>query len=99
MSTEAVSASLLAITASVGVFDNLLPQFSDVRKSLGELDMANDVRMGEVAAFALVVGIGVTATILTRSPIPATVSILSAAVLVLMYETALQTTPKEMRNA
>lgn len=94
-----MSASLLSITASIGVFDSLLPQFSDVRKSLGEPDMANDVRMGEVAAFALVVGIGVTATVLTRSPIPATVSILSAAVLVIMYEAALQTTPKEMKHA
>lgn len=98
MNEGVAGAALIGVSSSVSVFNSLLPPFSEVRKSVGELDMVNDVRMGEIASFALVVGIGVTATMLTKSPIPAIVSVVSAVALVMMYEAALQTTPREMKE-
>lgn len=93
----AVGASaLLGVTSSVSIFNSFLPPFSEVRKSLGEADMVNDVRMGEIASFALVVGIGATASVITKSPVPIAVCLLAGAVLVGMYETALLSTPKEL---
>lgn len=88
------SATLLSVTQSVVCFSSLLPPLSEVRKSVGDEDTVNDVRIGEFAASALVVAIGVTASTLTGSPIPAMVSVLSAAALVVMYESVLATQPK-----
>ena len=94
MNTEASSAALLSVTQSVVVFTALLPPFSDVRKSSGDVDMVNDVRIGEAASAALVVGIGLMASSLVKSPVPAMVAVVSAGALVLMYESALQANPK-----
>lgn len=94
MDNVAVNASLLSVTQSVVVFTALLPPLSDVRKSLGDADTVNDVRMGEVASATLVVAIGLAASSMVGSPVPAMASVLSAAALVVMYETVLATKPK-----
>ena len=88
-------AVLIAVTSSVGVFTALLPEFADVRKSVGNEDMTNDVRMGELASVALVVGIGLIATSVIDSPAPAIAAVVVSAALVLMYESVLQSTPKK----
>ncbi len=98
MSENVASSTLLVVTASLTAFTSLLPQFSEVRKATGQADLTNDVRMGEIAAFGLVVGIGLTATSLTKSPVPAMVGIISAVALVVMYESVLSATPKEKTN-
>lgn len=99
LSEKEASAVLLSVTASVGVFTALLPEFTDVRKSVGNESMTNDVRLGEIASAALVVGIGLLASSVTDSPAPAIASVVCAAVLVVMYETVLQSKPTEKGTA
>lgn len=98
MSESVASSTLLVVTASVTAFTALLPEFSDVRKATGQPDLVNDVRLGEVAAFGMVTAIGLTATSLTKSPVPAMVGILAATALVVMYESVLASYPKEKTN-
>ena len=97
MTGDVTSASLLSVTQSIGTFTALLPKLSDVRKATHDSDVVHDVRMGEVASTALVVSVGVIAYSMVKSPVPAMVAIVSAGALVLMYESVLQATPKEVR--
>lgn len=92
---DVTSASLLSVTQSIATFTALLPSLGEVRKTTGDPDVINDVRMGEIAASALVISVGLIASSMVKSPIPATAAIVSAAVLVAMYESVLQATPKE----
>lgn len=81
------------MTNSVVVFTSLLPPFADVRKaSPMDHDMVNDVRLGEVAASALVIGVGVVASNVTGSSAPTIVSAIAAVALVAMYESVLRGT-------
>jgi len=93
-----VSSTLLAVTQSTVIFTALLPEFGDVRKSVGNPDMINDVRLGEIAAGGLVIATGLIATSLAKSPIPAAVSIMCAVGLVVLYESVLLATPKEVKS-
>jgi len=95
MSENVTAATLVSVTAGMTVFTSLLPPFHDVRKSISDEGMVNDVRMGEVASAALVIGIGLTATTLTRSPMPLLFSVAASAAMVVMYESVLATQPKE----
>lgn len=90
--SNAASATLLSVTNSVVVFTSLLPPFADVRKaSPGDHDMRNDVRLGEAAASALVIGVGIVASGVSGSPAPTIISVIAAIVLVSMYESVLKT--------
>lgn len=82
----------LAITQSVGAFQFFLPKLSDVRRAdpVHNPDMVGDVRMGEVAASTLCLGIGGMVSSLTGSPYPAIVSALMAGIIICLYETALR---------
>lgn len=96
MNENVVAATLLSVTNSAVVFTSLLPPLSEVRRAKGQHDIINDVRMAEAAASALVISTGVIATSLTKSPIPAMATILAAVGLVVMYESVLSATPKEL---
>jgi hypothetical protein len=86
-----LGAATIALGQTVGAFQFFLPRLSDVRKStMDDVDMVGDVRMGEVAASALCIGIGAMVSSLSGSPYPALVSVLTAGVLVVLYETALR---------
>lgn len=88
--SQVASSVLLSVTTSVSTFTALLPPFSDVRKAnKTDPDMRNDVRMGEAAASALVISIGLIASAMTDSHAPALVSVLAALILVAMYESVL----------
>lgn len=90
-SGQETSAILLSVTQSVAVFTALLPPFSDVRKANpADRDARADVRLGEAAASALVIGIGIMASGLTGTPAPAVASVVCALVLVGLYESVLQ---------
>lgn len=95
MSENATASTLVAVTAGMTVFTSLLPPLHDVRKSIADEGMVNDVRMGEGAAAALTIGIGVVATGLSHSVSPLLFSILATAAMVVMYESVLATQPKE----
>lgn len=89
---EILGPTSLAITQGVGAFMAFLPRLSDVRKaSLSDVDMVGDVRLGEIAATALTVGMGAIVSSLTGSPVPTVIAVLVCAILVCIYETALQT--------
>src|SRR6266540_5110625 len=93
MSENVTGSTLLVVTASVTAFTTVLPKIGEVRRASTDSDTARDVRMGEAAALGMTVAIGVTASSLSKSPVPAMVGIVSALALVLMYESVLQTVP------
>ena len=92
------TASLLCVTTSVATFTTVMPKMSDVRKSIGNPGVTNDVRMGEITASVIAVGTGLLASSLTKSKLPLMVSLLSVIALVVMYESVLKSTPQEKTN-
>jgi hypothetical protein len=74
MSTDMFGPAMLSVTSGMQAFQGLLPKISDIRKAdpQNNPDIAADVRMGEVAAGTLTMGIGLIASSLTQSPLPAT---------------------------
>jgi len=100
MEPTTVSLAMLAVTQSVTIFSGLLPPVSEIRKAtLSDAAVVHDVRTAEFMAAGLVIGIGVVATVLIKSPVPAMVSIIGAAALVAMYEGILQKNPTEKVTA
>lgn len=89
---EIIGPTTLALTQGVAAFHTFLPSLTDIRKNTPHNDpaFAADVRMGEVASVALTVGIGVIASSLTGSSVPALVSLVAALGLVVMYESVLR---------
>lgn len=97
MNEHVTTASLLSVTQSVGVFTAVLPPFGEVRKTMGDPATVNDVRMGEMVASGVVISIGLIASLMVDSPIPAMIAIGASGAMVLMYESVLQSTPREAR--
>lgn len=89
---EAIGPTTLALTQAVGAFNSFLPHLSEIRKTDPKADpsFAADVRMGEVAAVALTIGVGAIASSMTGSTAPILVSMVAAAGLVFMYESTLR---------
>lgn len=87
---EILGPTTLAITQSVSLFQGLLPKFTDVKQaSPQDPEFVTDVRIGEIAASSLAIGIGVIVSGLTGSPVPAMISLLMCAILIVLYERAL----------
>lgn len=85
--------AVLSVTQGISAFTTFLPRFTDVRRAdpLNNPDVAADVRMGELAATALTMGVGVIASSLTQSAVPAVTALLVCALLVFLYESTLRT--------
>jgi hypothetical protein len=92
MDGNVVGPATLAMTQAVGSFQFFLPRLSDVRKAdpVRDTGMIGDVRLGEVAATTLCLGVGAMVSSLTGSSVPIVVSMLTALMLVCLYEAALQ---------
>lgn len=90
--SDALGPATLAITQSVSSFQFFLPRLSEVRRADKEHnpDLVGDVRMGEVAAATLCLGIGAMVSSLSGSPYPAIVAVIMVVILVCVYETALR---------
>ena len=86
-------AASLAIGQGVASFAVFLPKLTDVRKynPKDNPDFAADVRVGEIAAVSVTMGIGLISSALTGSQAPAIVSLLVCAILVTLYESVLRT--------
>lgn len=83
--------AMLSVSQGFSSFTQFLPRLSDVRKAgADDTAMAGDVRMGEVAAVAMTLAVGVISSSLTGSPIPAYTAIGVSLVLVCTYEYALR---------
>ncbi len=87
-----IGPAMLSLTQSVALFQTMLPKFSEIRKTNPEdnPELVQDVRMGELAAVLLTLGIGGMTSALTGSSVPSVVAVTSAAGLVLLYESALR---------
>lgn len=99
VNSEVASTALLSITASVSIFNSLCPPLHEVRRATeSNIAVTNDVRVAEIAAVSLTVAIGITGSSLTKSPIPAMLAVISAAGLVVMYESVLRSQPYETKG-
>lgn len=86
-----LSVTTVAITTAVGAFYQMLPPISEVRKrSTDDPEFAADVRVGEVAASAIALGVGGIASSLSGSPTPALVSLIFAGGFIFLYESTLR---------
>lgn len=83
----------MAVGQTVGGFSTFLPRLSEVRKAMpNDPDMVGDVRLGEVAAVSLSLGVGAITAALTKSPIPVYAALFMSVMLVVIYECALNGT-------
>lgn len=82
----------MGLTQAISLFQGFLPKFSDIRKQnpTSNPDFVQDVRMGELAASLLTLGIGTIMSSLTGTPYPAIVAAITALGLVALYESALR---------
>lgn len=87
----ALSVATVSITTSITAFYQFLPSISEVRKnSPNDPEFAADVRMGEIAASIIALGVGAVFSSLAGSAIPVFGSLIIAAGLVFLYENILR---------
>jgi len=81
----------MVLSQTISSFQSMLPTISSVRKaSPDDPDMAGDVRLGEIAASALSIGVGAIASSLLGDPLPVLISSFIALTLIIIYEQALR---------
>ncbi len=87
-----IGPTTMGLTQSISLFQGFLPKFNDIRKEnpMTNPDFVSDVRMGELAASLLTIGIGAIMSSLTGSPYPTMIAFISAVGLILLYESALR---------
>lgn len=86
-------AAVLSITQGFASYTYFLPKLVDVRKAdPSDLGMRDDVRIGEIAGTVITFGIAAMVSNLTGSPVPAITALIMSAVIVIMYETVLNST-------
>jgi hypothetical protein len=79
----------MVLSQTISSFQSMLPTISSVRKaSPDDPDMAGDVRLGEIAASALSIGVGAIASSLLGDPV--LISSFIALTLIIIYEQALR---------
>lgn len=88
----AVGMATLALTQGFTQFNIMLPKISDIRKAsvTDDPSLTADIRVGEIAAFAGTMAVGIMVSSLTGSPIPAYVSLVTAVFLIALYESVLR---------
>lgn len=84
---DLVAVGALAVTASIGLFKDLLPPLSAVRRS-DDAETKADVRLGELAGSGLIIGIGAVMSLLLHAKEPFLLAVLIAAGLTATYEKA-----------
>ncbi len=88
---EIFGPATLSMSQAISGFNSFLPKLSEVRKAApNDPDMAGDVRMGEVGASTLVLGVGIIASSLTGSPAPIVTGMFMCLVMICLYEIALR---------
>ena len=87
-----VGVTTMSLSQAIGAFTTFLPPIADIRKNdpTNDPEFTADVRMGEVAAVTITIGVGVIISGLTGSSAPALVALLAAVGLVVLYESALR---------
>jgi hypothetical protein len=84
--------TMLGVSQAIGSFQAFLPKLSEIRKAdpATQPEFAADVRMGEVAATAITMGVGLIVSSATKSPAPVTISFLMCLFLVFLFESTLR---------
>lgn len=84
--------AMLGVTSGIQSFLTLMPKITDIRAANPSENpgIAADVRLAEVAGVTLTLGVGVIASSLTGSPVPAFTSLLMSVILVTIYESTLR---------
>lgn len=86
-----IGIALQTVTQGANAFQQYAPRLADIRKGdRTDPGLIGDVRMGEVAAITLTVGVGAIASSLTGSPVPTMVAAIICLVMVMLYEAALR---------
>lgn len=86
----ALGSATLALTQSVGVFQTILPKYTEIRNAdPGDENFVRDVRVGELGAVAISLLIGAIASGMTGSPAPTVIALITSTGLVVLYESAL----------
>lgn len=87
-----VGSAMLSVTSALQAFQSLLPKISDIRKAdpANNPDIAADVRMGEIAAASMTMGVGLIASSLTQSSLPTVTALVIVVILVTIYESTLR---------
>lgn len=87
-----IGPATMSLTQSLSLFQGFLPKFTDIRREnpVSNPEFARDVRMGEMAAALLTIGIGATMSALTGSPVPSVIALFTVIGLITLYESALR---------
>jgi hypothetical protein len=87
-----IGPSLQAATTAFSAFNTFLPDLSKIREGNSELDhsLVANVRMGEVAAAGVVLGIGAITSALTGDPTPTLIAAVAVVALIFLYEATLR---------
>lgn len=85
------AAASIALGQTVGAYAYFLPPLREVRRA-GSTDpqMRGDVRMGQIAAGALSLGVAAILANLTKSTVPVIGTLIVALIIAFLYETALR---------
>lgn len=88
---DATGVAALALGQTVGAYAFFLPSLREVRQAPPTDPLIRgDVRLGQVAAGALSIGIGAIMANLTGSTVPLLVAVFIAAIISVIYEFALR---------
>lgn len=91
MDPSIIGPATLAMTQGFAAFNSFLPSMTEIRRhSPDDQEFAHDVRMGEITAAGLTLGIGAIVGSLTQSATPIIVSGAMAFGLIMVYESALR---------
>lgn len=86
-----IGPSTLAITQAITAFNTFLPSLSEVgKRDLTDTAFVQDVRVGEIGAVSLTIGVGALVSYMTGSSVPTLISAAIAAGMILLYESVLR---------
>lgn len=85
-----MAAATVSLGQSISAYSFFLPPLREVRQAtVSSPVMRGDVRMGQIAAGVVSIGVGVMLSYLVGSAIPTVVALLTATMVGVIYETAL----------
>lgn len=94
-----LSLTTVGITSTVSAFYQMLPPITEIRKRTNDdPTFAADVRIGEVAASVIALGLGAIASSLSGSSVPVLASAVLAGGLIFLYEFVLRSRPVEVNG-
>lgn len=85
-----MAAATVSLGQSISAYSFFLPPLREVRQAtVNSPVIRGDVRLGQVAAGVVSIGVGVMLSYLVGSAIPTVVALLTATMVAVIYETAL----------